>query len=101
SRGGEFVMTSSRTPLRTRLVRVAGTAALGVGCLVLVGWAVEIPLFKSVLPGLATMKANTAFCFVLAGAALLAVGQKGPRLRLAGLGGAVAVAAVGLLTLVE
>jgi len=35
------------------------------------GWALHIEFLKSVLPGYVTMKANTAFCFVLCGTSLL------------------------------
>jgi len=40
------------------------------GCVVLMGWAFDIPVLKSVYPGLVTMKANAAICFVLIGMAL-------------------------------
>jgi len=43
-----------------------------VGLSVLAGWAFGIPTLASVFPGLATMKANTAGCFILAGLALWA-----------------------------
>ncbi len=47
----------------------AATAVLGAS--VLLGWLFDIALLKSVLPGLVTMKPNTALGLVMAGSALL------------------------------
>ena len=43
---------------------------LAMGLLALMGWLFEIPALTSILPGLATMKANSALGFVLAGISL-------------------------------
>ena len=50
--------------------RGAAAFAAAVGALALAGWVFDIAAFKSLLPHLATLKANTAICFILAGGAL-------------------------------
>ena len=50
---------------------LTGAFAVVVGCVVLAGWALDVPSIKSVFPALAVMKANTALCFVLSGSALM------------------------------
>lgn len=96
----------SRQPPRISLKLVpqaASAAAVLVGGSVLVGWYLDIPALKSVVPGLVTMKANTALAFVLAGASLwlLAAGESGRRTRRIAQVCAVAVSLVGLTTLSE
>ena len=86
-----------------RLASVAGAATLATGVLVLFGWRFDIPALKSVLPGCADMKANTALGFILAGAALTLLGRawktRSAWMRWLGGGCAGATALLGLLTL--
>jgi len=58
--------------------RFLGWASAVAGSAVLVGWAIELPILKSVLPGVVSMKPNTAVGFVLTGLALGFSGS-GPR----------------------
>jgi PAS domain S-box-containing protein len=50
---------------------IAATFAIVVGAIVLVGWWLGIDALKSFVPGLLTMKVNTAIAFVLLGLGLL------------------------------
>lgn len=50
--------------------QVASGIVVAVGFLVLLGWLFDIPALKSFLQGLATMNANIALAFVLAGFSL-------------------------------
>lgn len=92
--------------LTRRFEAVARAIALAVatlGLAVLIGWVVGSATLKSVLPGLATMKVNTALCFLLLGTALFAAGRApgsaGWRWVQRGL--ALAVGLIGLLSLGE
>ena len=48
----------------------ASIAAFLIGCLVIIGWLLDISLPKSILPSLVPMKANTAIAFILLSIAL-------------------------------
>ena len=75
---------------------VTGALIACVGLLVLAGWLFDIEGVKRTWPGLVTMKANAAICFVLAGAALLLHKRNVWRQTMAGV-----VCTIGVLTLTE
>jgi PAS domain S-box-containing protein len=85
--------------------QLAAVLVIILGVLALGGWILDVQTLKTVLPGLVSMKVNTAICFVLAGLSLLL--QTGPEEPISGKRmGAARVASglvlgVGLLTLVE
>lgn len=64
--------------LRITLVRAVAMLSIVVAVLVLVGWAFGVQALVGITPGLPTMKANTAVCFMLTGITmLLYVSDKG------------------------
>src|ERR1700690_668294 len=50
--------------------RVVSISSAAVGAIVLVGWFLGLQILKSVLPGLSSMKPNTAICLSLLAASL-------------------------------
>ena len=87
-----------------RFSRVAAAGAALLGSLALIGWICGSPALKSILPGLVTMKANTALGLVFSGAALGLLAGRPPRPAWSRvLGGVCAAlpALLGLLTLAE
>ncbi|MEK6793988.1 MAG: ATP-binding protein [Spirochaetota bacterium] len=54
-----------------RAPSIIGVAVAFMGILVLIGWMFGLTMITSVLPGLNSMKVNTALCFVSCGAALV------------------------------
>jgi hypothetical protein len=85
------------------LSQAASGIVLIVGLMVLTGWLFDVSALKAVVPGLATMKPNTAMAFFLAGMSLWLLQEEGSGRWVWGLayGCALAVALVGFLTLME
>src|SRR5579859_1743492 len=89
----------------SQFVSFCSLFSVAVGLVSLAGWALQIEILKAVLPGLVTMKANTAVCFVLIGVSLWWLGaqdRSGARIA-SGMAKAAAaiVGIVGLLSFVE
>jgi two-component sensor histidine kinase len=82
---------------RLRLVLCAGLALLGLA--VVAGWLLKIEPLKSVAPGLATMKFNTALGFVFTGAGLASAAY--PRWRSVGVAGGAGVLAIGAVSVAQ
>jgi len=53
-----------------KVPRIASILVFVVGCIVLAGWQFDVPALTSILPGMATMKANSAVAFILCAIAL-------------------------------
>lgn len=90
-------------PFYRNASRTAGGIVFVSGLLVLAGWLFDVATLKSILPGLATMKANTALAFVLAGSSLWLASARhgGQRADLLAKACATIVLLIGLLTLGE
>ena len=60
------------TPSSYNFQRLAGTAVVTVGTIVLMGWIFDISVLKSILPDLPNMKANAAVGMILLGSSIIA-----------------------------
>jgi PAS domain S-box-containing protein len=69
-RPANFVDAGAITAYRAAILPVISMAGMGLGLAVLFGWWADIPALKTILPGLAGMKANTAAGMLLSFAAL-------------------------------
>ena len=86
-----------------KLPRLLGSLVIILGASGLLGWALNISALRGVFSGLVTMKANTALGMLLGGLelALLSQEKKAMSLRFCTATLAVAIAAIGALTLSE
>ena len=66
-----------RAPARRRTARLCGIAGLTLGLAVLAGWAWDITVLKTVLPGLVAMQPWAAHGFAVGGLALVAASLRG------------------------
>ncbi|MEG4082486.1 PAS domain S-box protein [Microcoleus sp. POL10_C6] len=69
-RAQQLQRPSTRMAAVESFSKKASIAVMAIGCTVILGWIFDLQLLKSILPGLVTMKANTAVCFILGGFSL-------------------------------
>ncbi|MEP6500482.1 PAS domain-containing sensor histidine kinase [Microcoleus vaginatus] len=76
-------MQRSSTPIAAvqSFSKKASVAVIAIGCTVILGWIFDLQMLKSILPGLVTMKANTAVCFILGGFSLFIQQRRHAELR--------------------
>jgi diguanylate cyclase (GGDEF)-like protein len=58
-----------------RLPRIAACLVGAIACISLAGWILRIPVLTSIVPGLVSMKANTALAFLMLSGALCAAAE--------------------------
>ncbi|MGD0426386.1 MAG: EAL domain-containing protein [Candidatus Acidiferrales bacterium] len=85
------------------LSRAAAACGAAVGVIVLLGWAFDVPVVKSLGPHLASMKANTALSMLLAGVSLWCLSDESrPKWKnRVGYGCAILLSLIGVFTLSE
>jgi PAS domain S-box-containing protein len=98
---GSKAMSPSYLASVERFSRITSLLVAVVGVAVLLGWIFDIEVLKSVLPGLVTMKVNTACGFIAAGSALWLLASDTPEFRLIARGLLAVVIGIGGLTLIE
>ena len=86
-----------KVPRLRRLAGRLGVVVAAAGVVVLAGWIADIGVLKSLLPGAASMKANTALCFAALGLALWLLAREKAAASRALAGGAAVLAGLTLL----
>ena len=64
---------------RWNVPTLAGASTMALGMVVMSGWALDIPLLRSVLPGNIAMQPITALALIIGGFALIAAARPRPR----------------------
>ncbi len=87
----------------SRFMGFTSSLAIAFGVMVLAGWTFHVPRLKSIFTGQVAVKANTAICFMLIGAAVLLVRKAGEdrRRRLLSKCLALAASIIGALSFME
>jgi diguanylate cyclase (GGDEF)-like protein/PAS domain S-box-containing protein len=96
-------LESRRFDFLRRYCEISAIAVVWISCLVLLGWAFQIEILMSVVPGLVTMKVNTAIALALSAISLwlqLSVGYRSSKRDIAR-GLAAIVVLIGVATLCE
>jgi PAS domain S-box-containing protein len=62
-----------------KLISIVSICTIFIGIAVILGWVFEIEILKSVIAGYATMKFNTAFCFIITGCILYLLNNENSR----------------------
>jgi diguanylate cyclase (GGDEF)-like protein len=91
----------SRVQGLRRFARLAAGGVIVLGLLAALGWMLDRPLLRALLPGHVEMKFNTSLGMVLAGLALLGCARAGRPFARAAAALSLAVFALGLLVVVE
>jgi len=92
---------NNRAFLGRRTIAIMASLVFLLGATVLVGWAINVDVLKSIMPTWVTMKANTGLGMMLCGIALGLTGVKGRAARLIALSSAGILLVLGAATLVE
>jgi His Kinase A (phospho-acceptor) domain len=95
------MVETPRVALLETASQLMGRAVALVGCLVLLGWALDIPSLKNLLTGSVTMKANAATAFVLSAVPLGLWRDRRTWRHAIARGCAALVVLIGVLTLTE
>ncbi|WP_428329125.1 PAS domain S-box protein [Mucilaginibacter sp.] len=88
-------------PKKNRPIIITSIIIITAGTVIMLGWILNIAALKSIFPGFAAMKFNTALCFVLLGITLLVNQNQLKKYNAIAFIGSLFVTTVSLLTLLQ